>query len=416
MAGSSAEDAFDRLTALAATLLDAPIAFVTVVDGERSSYNRGGGRPDGGDRFGAVEESLYRYVVARGKRLIVEDAATDERTQDNPAIKSAGVAAWAGFPLFSPAGQVLGTFCAVDTVTRQWSGRDLGILETLAQAAGAEISLRAALADAEAAREQAQAKAAEAAELSELLRVTGERSATLARTLQASLLPPELPDVPGMEVAALYVPASTGEEVVGDFYDVFEGAQGTWCVVVGDVMGKGPAAASVAASARYTLRAVALRTTSPNKALSRLNEALLHQHQGDARHLTVAFATLRWRQGRLVASVVAAGHPLPILRRADGTVSAATEPGMALGWFDRPSLIETRVELKPGDSLVFVTDGVTEARRSGEEFGDRRLSQAVARCGGSPDEIAAAVMAEVASFRNEPPKDDTAVLAVRAVP
>src|ERR1700737_981579 len=108
----------------------------------------------------------------------------------------------------------------------------------------------------------------------------------LARTLQQSLLPPMLPEVPGLEVADEYLPAGGGAEVVGDFYDVFEGVAGSWCAVMGDVCGKGPDAAALTALARYTLRAAALRSVSPVKALLRLNEVLMTQGRADARHAT----------------------------------------------------------------------------------------------------------------------------------
>jgi phosphoserine phosphatase RsbU/P len=394
LVGSEPEEAFDRLARLAATVLGAPLAFVTLVDSERSWCKSRIGAPSEGDAFGNVEDWFCQYVVGSGERLIVDDARSDPRTADNAAIDSMGVAAWAGYPIRDPTGQVLGTFCVVDTTPRHWTERDLEVLDTLSQAASGEIALRLSLADSE--RRQAMTTA-------------------LARTLQQSLLPPMLPDVPGLEVAAEYLPAGGGAEVVGDFYDVFEGVAGSWCVVMGDVCGKGPDAAALTALARYTLRAAALRSVSPVKALLRLNEVLMHQGRADDRHATVALANIRRQRGHAHAIVGAAGHPIPLLRRADGEVRDSTSPGMAVGWFEHPSLVATKTELKGGDRLVFYTDGVTEARHGRQDFGIDRLRTIVSDVGGTAAETATALMAAVAEFRDGPPADDTAVLVVHVL-
>jgi serine phosphatase RsbU (regulator of sigma subunit) len=182
-----------------------------------------------------------------------------------------------------------------------------------------------------------------------------------------------------------------------------------------------PTVAALTGLARWTLRAVVLRTISPLKVLVRLNEVLVHRRPSDDRHITVALATIRRHRGRVSATVCAAGHPLPLLCRADGTIVAAAAPGMAVGWFDKPALSETRTDLSVGDMLIFVTDGVLEARRwplddprSGEEFGVERLRQVIAATpAATAGELSAAVMDAVEAFRDGPPADDTAVLVVR---
>ncbi|HVF13278.1 MAG TPA: SpoIIE family protein phosphatase, partial [Acidimicrobiales bacterium] len=279
------DEAFGRLTRAATLILDVPLAFVTVVDTARSWYQSCVGLGPQAERFAAMEESFCECVVESDQPLILVDARADERTRAHPAIAIMGMVAWAGFPIRDPGGQVLGTFCVVDTVPRQWNARDVVVLETLAGAASGEIALRAALAT------ERQAHA-EAADLAALVADLGERTAALARTLQQSLLPPMLPEVPGIEVAARYQPAR-GEEVVGDFYDVFKATRSSWCVVMGDVCGKGPDAATVTALAHYTIRAAASDNISPSRVLGRLNTALLQQRPGDERFLTVAMASLR---------------------------------------------------------------------------------------------------------------------------
>jgi serine phosphatase RsbU (regulator of sigma subunit) len=114
----------------------------------------------------------------------------------------------------------------------------------------------------------------------------------IAWTLQQSLLPPALPDIPGFEVAALYRPAGEGYEVGGDFYDVFETADRAWALVVGDVCGKGPEAAAITGLARHTIRAIAMHDRRPCKVLRSLNEALLGEAWTD-RFCTVCYVRLR---------------------------------------------------------------------------------------------------------------------------
>ena len=406
------DEAFERLTRAATAILTAPLSFVTVIDTTRSWYRSCVGLAPDAERFAEMEESFCQFVVESDEPLILADARADRRTRGHPAIASMGMVAWAGFPIHGPDGEVLGTFCVVDTVPRQWSARDVLVLETLAGAASGEIALRAALGAERQAHAEADRQASEAAGLARLVVESGERTRLLARTLQRSLLPPVLPDVPGLEVAARYQPAR-GEEVVGDFYDVFKAARSSWCVVMGDVCGKGPEAATVTALAHYTIRAAASESVIPSRVLGRLNAALLQQRPGDERYLTVALANLRLSERGVLVTLSAAGHPLPLLRHGD-TVQEACRPGMALGMFDSPALLDTRFVLEPGDSLVFYTDGVTESRRGAEELGVDGLRQLIAMAGrgSSAAHLAAFLEARVGEYRDGLPRDDTAILVV----
>ena len=145
---TSADEAFDQLTRLAALLLGTPYAFVTLVDDRRSFWKSCTGvtSSDLADRQNTVEESFCQYVVASRQPVIIGDVAVDPLTADNPSIKSMGVAAWAGFPIFSTDGHVLGTFCVVDTKIRTWTDVDVQVLDTLSSAAGSELALREAAA------------------------------------------------------------------------------------------------------------------------------------------------------------------------------------------------------------------------------------------------------------------------------
>ena len=238
--------------------------------------------------------------------------------------------------------------------------------------------------------------------------------AYIARTLQQSLLPVELPEIPGVETAARFRPTGEGNEVGGDFYDVFETGGRGWTVVMGDVCGKGPDAAAVTALARYTLRAAAMRERLPSRSLAVLNEALLRQRD-DRRFCTVAYAYIEKLDHGARAGISSGGHPLPILLRADGSVEPVGAPGTLLGVVTDPDLDDQAVTLEPGDALVFYTDGVIESRMSSNGVLDeRRLAELVATCAGrDPDAIASKIEDAAVLSQNGRPKDDIAVLVLR---
>jgi PAS domain S-box-containing protein len=238
--------------------------------------------------------------------------------------------------------------------------------------------------------------------------------AYIARTLQQSLLPVELPDIPGVETAARFRPTGEGNEVGGDFYDLFETGNRGWTVVMGDVCGKGPDAAAVTALARYTLRAAAMRERLPSRSLSVLNEALLRQRD-DRRFCTVAYAYIEKLDHGARAGISSAGHPLPLLLRADGSVEEVGAAGTLLGVVADPTLEDRAVILEPGDALVFYTDGVIESRMSSNGVLDeRRLGELIATCAGrDADAIASKVEEAAVLSQNGRPKDDIAVLVLR---
>ncbi len=238
-----------------------------------------------------------------------------------------------------------------------------------------------------------------------------QRSLELARALQTSLLPPRLPDVPGLDLGARYHPALAGLEVGGDFYDVFD-TGGDWAVVIGDVCGKGPEAAALTALARYTIRSVAMDLRHPAQVLRKLNDTLLH-HQLDERFCTVAYGRVVPSVGGVRVSVCRAGHPPPIVVRANGDLEAIGPDGGLVGLFAEIRLWDETVQLTPGDSLVFYTDGVTEAARGQEQFGDRRLDEVLRGCAGlTAAEVAENVEAAVIDFGGPQPRDDLAVLVL----
>ena len=233
----------------------------------------------------------------------------------------------------------------------------------------------------------------------------------VARTLQASLLPPALPHVDGMQFAAEYVP--TGSEVGGDFYDVVPAADNHWLVVVGDVSGKGVQAATVTGLVRDVIRILVDDGKPMTEILCRVNRTLVQR--GGGRYCTLAMAMVeRQADGILSVCLHLAGHDRAVLVRSDGKTSFVGEGGTALGLLESISSPDVEVRLQPGDSLIFYTDGVTERRRGRELFGTGRLREAAGPLAGYPaDVIAARLRSTTINFSVEEPRDDIAILVLR---
>jgi PAS domain S-box-containing protein len=238
---------------------------------------------------------------------------------------------------------------------------------------------------------------------------------TIAQTLQASLLPPMLPEVPGVEAGALYRAAGEDHEVGGDFYDLFATSDDHWFAVIGDVCGKGAEAAAVTALARYTIRAAAARRHSPAAILRWVNEVMVRE--GSTRFCTIAVAHLDRSQKQTVLTVAVGGHPGPILLRADGGVEEIRAQGTLLGLVEDPSLADVTIELAAGDAVLLYTDGVTEAAAPRRVWSTDDLAAVVAGAAGAPaqglvDHVADAALTGLPG----PPRDDVAMLALRLSP
>lgn len=244
-------------------------------------------------------------------------------------------------------------------------------------------------------------------------RLYSERVA-ISQSLQRSLLPPELPQIPGVEVEVIYRAAGEGNEVGGDFYDLFPIKDGAYGFAIGDVCGTGPEAAAVTGLARHALRLLAREGFGGPAVLERLNAAILDEG-ARSRFLTLLYGEL-WPQedGSAVLKFVCAGHPLPLRLRPDGTVEPAAEPQPLLGVMDDLELYEQVVTLDPGDVLLCVTDGVTERREGTRMLGDDGLSDVLTTCTGlTAGAVAARVLRAVERFAAEPASDDMAILAMR---
>lgn len=248
-------------------------------------------------------------------------------------------------------------------------------------------------------------------------RLYEERTA-IARALQASLLPPELPRSTEVEFGARYHPAGEGNEVGGDFYDVFSLPAGGWAVAIGDVCGKGAEAAAITGLARNVLRLLVREGRSPAEALGRLNDAVLEMGER-GRFCTAALAVVRphpQRPGDLVVTYCSGGHPLPVLLPAAGRPAFVGSSGTVIGVVEHPELVDEVMSLPRDDSLVLYTDGVTERRDGRRVFGDETLLRVLATAASQPaDAVAGRVEREVLGFAAETARDDLAVLVVRAI-
>jgi serine phosphatase RsbU (regulator of sigma subunit) len=385
---------FHRVARLAELALGTPLASVTLTDEHRSSAEIPPGPLQAADQRSAVEREMCEHVIMSGCRLLRGGTRRALRADGDWRLGQAGVAAWAGFPVPGPDGRVAGALCVADQRPRRWSARDIEVLETLADIAAGEVALQAALRH-------------------------GAERAALAQTLQESLLPPRLPVIPDLQVAARYTAGGTGAEVLGDFYDVFPSVRGSWGIVVGDVCGKGVPAAKSTALARYTLRAEAHRQTRPSLILAALNQALLDWLTDDPRFLTAIYATVRPTAAGASVRISSGGHPLALVRRSDGRVQPAGRPGTLLGLLPHPELHDCRVLLRAGDSLILFTDGVTEARHHATRdlYGDNRLRDLIAGLHGRPAAgTADAIQQATLRFSGGKASDDTVTLVLTVPP
>ena len=238
------------------------------------------------------------------------------------------------------------------------------------------------------------------------------RRTEIADALQASLLPRELPSVPGVDIAAAYVAATEGLEVGGDFYDVYQ-APGGWGMAIGDVCGKGEEAAAVTASARHAIRVLSHRNADPAEVLRQANEIMLAERFED-RFVTACAAHLSWRGDSVHVVLGSAGHPGPAVVKPDGEVRLLDGGGMALGLFPGAEPGIQEIDLRPGDLFFMFTDGVTEARSPEMTYFEERLADRLASLAGRPPtEVCSAMRTLVLEFSMNDLRDDMTMLVLR---
>lgn len=245
-------------------------------------------------------------------------------------------------------------------------------------------------------------------------RLYSERS-HIAATLQESLLPPALPEIPGFDLAAQFRPAGEGLDVGGDFYDVFAAGQGAWALVIGDVCGKGAQAAAVTALARHTIRALAWEGHSPAEILVRLNRSMIDEAKPLDRYLTMIVGVLDVSRGRRTLRLASAGHPSPLRLGPGGCEELLADGGPLTGVYPDTEYHEQEFTLDAGETVVFYTDGVTDAGAPERIVSIEELQSAVAaQAGESAGGIAAAIHQLATDTGRRRPRDDIAVLVLRA--
>jgi serine phosphatase RsbU (regulator of sigma subunit) len=336
-----------------------------------------------------LQEGPCLQAYRTGVHVAVRDLVTDTTfVRFSPAAAQAGLGAVYSFPL-------------------RLDDRQLGALELYAKApldlsdsdlVGAQI-----LADVAAAYLfNAQAR--------EDARELAQTSAELAATLQESLLPAELPEVPGLSVAAKWLPGQGGTTVSGDFYDVFPLPAGRWGIIVGDVVGHGARAATLAAVARYTVRTLAVLESSPRRVLSGLNDTVLGRGEPE-RFLSAIYLSTKKTARGIDVLLARGGHPPALLRRADGTVEQVEASGALLGCMADPGLKDVRIRLTRGDLLLLYSDGVTEARQEATEYGELRLRTLLANADPVAHVVVDAVFSAVLAHTDGELADDITVVA-----
>jgi sigma-B regulation protein RsbU (phosphoserine phosphatase) len=393
------DGAFNRICALAARFFGVPLASVTIVDEERIWFKAIQG-------LDAVEiprdPGLCASAVLQDEPYVVTDGLIDPRTANNPLVHGElGIRFYAAAPILTSDGHRLGTVNVLDTKPRLVTEAETETLRDLAAIVMDELELRLA--------------AIREIRTEQELRREGleqqRRAESLARTLQRSLSPPRLPDIPGLDVAVLYEPYAT-EDVGGDFYDHFPLAPGRSAFFLGDVCGKGPQAAAVTSLARYTMRTAALLNEGPWATLADLNNALLMQRADGMQTATVVYGEIDVTAPVASVRVAVAGHPAPVVVRADGSVETTTAHGTILGAFADPAFHTCAVSLAPGDALVAYSDGILDAiTDGGVDLDEQRVEELLA---GAPQADAQALVDRLWSgLRGSDLRDDVAIMALR---
>ncbi|MGP3983723.1 SpoIIE family protein phosphatase [Streptomyces sp. KR80] len=255
------------------------------------------------------------------------------------------------------------------------------------------------------------------------------RQTSISRALQRRQLPPFLASIPGIETAIVYEPHAEAQTVGGDFYDLFSRGDRRWCFLLGDVQGKDPEAMSVTGLARHLVRLLAREGQGVESVLQRLNTAMAEDSEeaveygseyAQPRFLSLLYGELEPDpvEGGAHCTVASAGHPLPLRLFPDGTVETVASPQLLLGIDGRTRFGASSFHLSLGQTLLCVTDGVTERRNGKRQLDDDNgLARILRGCVGmGAMAVAERVRQAVLDFSAEPVGDDVAVLVLHAMP
>jgi serine phosphatase RsbU (regulator of sigma subunit) len=312
------EERFDRVVRLARRLFDVPMVAVSLVDDDRQWFKASVGLDA---REGARADAFCSSTIQGSGAFVVTDALTDDRFSDNPAVHDKpSIRFYAGQPLEAPGGQRVGALCILDTEPRELSAAENDLLRDLANWVQEELA--------------------------------SDEELERANQVQRSLLPKIAPVVPGYDIAGRCLPA---REVAGDFFDYFMVGDDLQ-VSIADVMGKGIAAAIIAASVRAVLRG-ATRFIGVTEAINRVAIDLAPDLADTSTFVTLFSARLE-PAGRI--TYVDAGHGLSEIVSPSGAVRRLTSDGLPLGAVDGSTWLEHTTTIDVGDTFVSVSDGLLD--------------------------------------------------------
>ncbi|MEF3118180.1 GAF domain-containing SpoIIE family protein phosphatase [Streptomyces chrestomyceticus] len=415
------DGAFDRIAALAARLFDVPMATVTIVDSDRVWFKAAYGL-EGATQTGR-DASLSTSAILSDTPLIIPDTRHDALTRAHPMVAGpAGIRFYAAAPITTPDGHRLGTVDVLDTRPHRIAPEEATALTDLATLVMDQLELRLSalrmlrrerelLEAAHAARDRAEQERA--------------RTAAFAAALQSSLLPPNLPHVPGLQAACHYTTASV-HDIGGDFYDIFPLGADRWAFCLGDVSGRGATVAALTSMIRHTLRTTALLEPDPRTVLETLNAALLADPAAGVRLCTLIYGTLvPHPAGGFTITLTGGGHPPAYhLRPAHQGLPPRAEPmqlsgGMLLGVLAEAPFVSRTFRLAPGEALLLHSDGLTASCTShGARFDEMNLAAHLTHhAATSTAPRAAALIDDLAALLVTfpvGPADDVALLALSA--
>jgi serine phosphatase RsbU (regulator of sigma subunit)/ABC-type transporter Mla MlaB component len=359
------EPAFDDITRIASQICDTPIALVSLVDHQRQWFK---------SRFGIDATETPRHlafcahaILEPDDLFVVEDATTDSRFSDNPLVASEPhVRFYAGAPLVTSRGHVLGTLCVIDKTPRKLNPEQQESLRALSRQVIAQLELRMTIKELESHRRALQvshdtieASRDDLANLCDTLECQAdiiERDLHRAEIIQHSLLPEEPPSLSDYHVQALY---RCGHIVGGDLYDVQLIGDQHLALVIADAAGHGVSAAMLAVLFKHRLRLQHHGTAepySPAEALQRMNTALMTDLKVPGAFVTAAVGLLNVQTGELC--LASAGHTPVVVFNAAGGTHELRHTGPALGLYDDAVFEEHCWQVHTGDQVLMMTDGI----------------------------------------------------------
>ena len=370
------DELVDRVAERVSAVLEADVTTLLLLtpDGRYLEQARGIGEPI---RI-AVGSGVAGRIVAERQPMIIPNVSTYETAR--PWLR--GMTSFLGVPIEADGGRVLGVLHVTTKAHRDFTEADRQLLSLAAGRLASSL---------------------------ERTRLYADREQT-SRVLQQSILPGELPDIPGLDLGGLYIPYAPGEDVGGDFFDAFPLADGSFLLAIGDVSGKGAAAAAVMGFVRHSLRSIARFVTDPGELVRELNRAMLEDSPTPGeRFCTVVIVRVDPGEERAHLTVARGGHEMPLVARSDGAVEQIAEGGPPIGMWADLDVTERELDLGSGDALVLFTDGLVETPDS--EHRDELARVLKELTGASAPDIVEALRSRMITATSTS-YDDVAVLVV----